>query len=195
MTDPELVEWRRSFPTHALLALGRYAAIAGLGLGVVWLLFGGEPKSLDTGLSNPLAVVMPASLVLAGLGALPYVIAVLRRPVLAANHYALHVRPTWVRTLVLPWARIAKIVAFQVGDEPYLLIRCRSTFDRSGDQPSRIDQSALRAALQSSDSELLDGYDLAVRMRDFTGTPEAQLAALAAVTPDHVALEKEVCKL
>ena len=195
MTEAERIEWRRSFPAHALAVLGWYIVIAGLSLGVVWLLFGGEPDQLDTGQRNPLALVMPVSLVLAGLGALPFLVAVVRRPVVAANHYALQLRPTWLRTLVLPWARIAEVVAYRVEDEPYLLVRCWSSLDRLGDRPAWVDRSVLRTALRSADTEALDGYDVAVRMRDFTGTPEAQLASLVGFAPDHVTLVSEVRSL
>lgn len=193
MTGPQRIEWRRSFPSHALVVLGSYAAAAGLGVAAVWLLFGGEPRVLDTGEANPLAVIAPASVVVAALGALPFVLAVLRRPVVAANHYALHVRPTWLRTLVLPWARIAKVAAYRVDDELYLLVRCWETLDRLGDRPKWIDRSVLRAAERAAaDTERLAGFHLAVRMRDFTGAPTAQLASLAAFAPDHVALAGDV---
>jgi hypothetical protein len=192
MTGPERIEWRRSFPAHALVVLGWYVVIVGLCLGVVWLLFGTEPAELDTGSANPLAVVMPVSLVLAGLGVLPFIVAVLRRPVVVADHYALQVRPTWLRTLVVPWVRISEIAAYRVDEEPYLLVRCRNALDRLGDRPSWVERSVLRTVLRSVDSDVLDEYHLAVRMRDFTGTPQEQLDELAPLVPAHVTLVNEV---
>jgi hypothetical protein len=192
MTDPERIEWRRSFPSHALVLVGWYAVVAGLGVGVVWLLFGSEPSHLDNGESNPLAVIPPVSVIVAGLGALPFVLAVVRRPSLTANHYALQVRPTWLRTLVLPWARIAQVAAYRIDGEPYLLVRCGTALDRLGDRPGWVDRAVLRAADRAADTDVVNGFDLAVRMRDFTGTPRAQLTALAAFAPDHVAMVGDI---
>src|SRR5690348_8844199 len=129
MAGPDRIDWRRAFPSRALALLGWYLGLAGAALGLVWLLFGGEPARLDDGAPNPLAAILPIAAVVALLGAVPAVIAVIRRPVVAANHYALSVRPGSMRTLVLPWARIAKVAVRRVGRESYLLVRCGGARD------------------------------------------------------------------
>ena len=190
MAGPERIEWRRSFPSAAMTTLGWYACAAGLALGLVWLLFGGEPPSLDSGAPNPLAVVPVAALLLAIAGLVPFALHVLRRPTVAANHYALTVRPGSLRTLVLPWARLAAVAVYRVGGEPYLLVRLLPALDRLGDQPGWVDQTVLRTARrQARAGQSVDGYDLAVRMRDFVGTPHSLMSALAAFAPDHVLID------
>ena len=56
-------------------------------------------------------------------GAIPFVLAVVRRPRVGANHFALTVRPGWVRTLVLPWSRVAEVTTADIAGERYLLVR------------------------------------------------------------------------
>jgi hypothetical protein len=193
MTHPQQsLAWRRRFPSHALASFGWYVLAAGIGVGVVWLLFGSEQRVLDTGESNPLAVILPVTVAVVALGAVPFVLRVLRGPVVAADHYALRVRPTWVRTLVLPWARIAAVVAHRVDEEPYLLVRCRDSLDRLGDRPGWVDRTVLRQVQRAADIEWLGRFDLAVRMGDFAGTPRVQLMGLAAFAPDHVFITGDV---
>jgi hypothetical protein len=194
MTDPERIEWRRSFPAHALGVLGWYALAAAVGLGVVWVLFGSEPQRLGSGRLNPLAVVPIWAAILSAILGLPFVLSVLRRPIVAANHYALNVRPGWVRTLVLPWARVSEVAAYRVDNEPLLLVRCRDAMEPLGDHPGWLDRTVLRAALREGGprSRVLSGFDVAVRMSDFVGSPRGQLAALAAFAPDHVVVVSDV---
>ena len=70
-----------------------------LAVGLVYVLFGGEPRDLDSGAANPLAVLPRLALAAALAGLVPFGLPVLRRPTVAANHYALTVRPGPWRTL------------------------------------------------------------------------------------------------
>ena len=125
MAGPDRIEWRRAFPTHALAMLAWYGGLGGVALGLVLLLFGDEPARLDNGEANPLAAIPPVAVLIALIGAAPLVVALFRRPVIAANHYALTVRPGALRTLVLPWSHITQVVVHQAGSEAYLLVGCR----------------------------------------------------------------------
>jgi hypothetical protein len=194
MAGPERIEWRRTSPSAALTVLSWYLAVALLGLALVWVLFGNEPARLDSGAVNPLALVPKLALGLALVGAVPFSIAVARRPVVAANHYALAVRPGALRMLVLPWAQLAGVAAYQVAGEPYLLVRCEGPHGDLGDHPGWLDQSVLRAALRNSHvtDRPVSEFDLAVRLRDFVGEPNALLATLAAFAPDRVAIATDI---
>jgi hypothetical protein len=191
MAGPDGIEWRRSFPARALRVFAWYAVGAMLVVAVVWLLFGSEPEHLDTGAANPLADIPMWTAVLAAVGAVIALLPVLRRPSVAANHYALIVRPDALRTLMLPWASIAQVVVTDVGDEPYLLVRMLVARESLGDRPGWWDQAVLRAArraLPGRRGSRLSGYHLAVRMREFAGRPDAQLGTLAAYAPESVVI-------
>jgi hypothetical protein len=193
MAGPDRIEWRRAFPSRAVTALVWYAVFAGAVVGLTLLLFGDEPARLDDGSPNPLTALPPVVLALAVLGCIPIVLVTVRRPVVAANHYALTVRPGAARTLVLPWAHIAVVAVRRVGRETYLLVRCRQTLDALGDHPTWIDQGVLRALLRTRSGQPLAGeFDLAVRLRDFIGEPNAQLTTIAAFAPDHVFIASDV---
>lgn len=193
MAGPDRIEWRRAFPSRAVTALVWYALFAGAVVGLTLLLFGDEPARLDDGSPNPLTAVPPVVLALAVLGCIPIVLVIVRRPLVAANHYALTVRPGAARTLVLPWAHIAVVAVRRVGRETYLLVRCRQMLDALGDHPTWIDQGVLRALLRTRSGQALAGeFDLAVRLRDFIGEPNAQLATIAAFAPDHVFVASDV---
>jgi hypothetical protein len=124
--------------------------------------------------------------------ATPFVVALVRRPLVAADHYALSVRPGILRTLLLPWARVIEIAAYGARDEAFLLVRCRDgETGRLGDSPRWWDQAVLRAVIRSDRTHHGDGsrvarFDVAVRMDEFIGDPAAQLAALATFAPYHV---------
>ncbi|MGC9668170.1 hypothetical protein ACNTMW_16645 [Planosporangium sp. 12N6] len=192
MAGPERIEWRRAFPFRAVAALAWYAAFAGVVLGAVWLFFGDEPAVLDDGTTNPLASVPTVVLVVVSAGGVPLLLAVVRRPLVAADHYALTVRPGVVRTLVLPWARITCVAARRTGREAYLLVQCRRALGALGDRPAWWDQGVLRAVHRTSPATRVPEFDLAVCLRDFIGEPRAQLAALASVAPAHVLITCEV---
>jgi len=187
VAGPERIEWRRSFPTRSLVALGWYVVVAVIVIAAVLLLFGTEPAKLDSGRRNLLADLPMWTEVLAVLGTVPFILAVVRRPRVAANHFALTVRPGWVRTLVLPWSRVAEVTTSAVEGERYLLVRCAVGPDRMGNTPRWVDQTVLRAMARDG-SRIGRHYDLAVRMRDFTPAGDGQMAALAAFAPDHVSI-------
>ncbi|MEV4131171.1 hypothetical protein AB0J72_03300 [Dactylosporangium sp. NPDC049742] len=185
MAGPERIEWRRSFPSRALVSLAWYVLSAALAVGLVRGFFADEPDVLPSGASNPLADLPMWTVALATLGATPFVLAVARRPRVGANHFALSLRPGWVRTLVLPWSRVAQVALMDVGGEGYLLVRLRAGLDRTGTNPGWLDQNVVRE-LSKTPSKRARGFDVAVRLRDFTGTADGQLAALAAFAPDQV---------
>ena len=161
--------------------------VAVIVIAAVLLLFGTEPAKLDSGRRNLLADLPMWTEVLAVLGTVPFILAVVRRPRVAANHFALTVRPGWVRTLVLPWSRVAEVTTSAVEGERYLLVRCAVGPDRMGNTPRWVDQTVLRAMARDG-SRIGRHYDLAVRMRDFTPAGDGQMAALAAFAPDHVSI-------
>jgi hypothetical protein len=187
MAGPQRIEWRRRRPQRALSNLGWYGAVAVLGVACVWLLFGHEPQELDTGVANPLAVVPAVVTVLAVLGAAVLLLPVARRPVVAADHYALLVRAGVGRTLALPWVRISEIAMIVVKHERYLLVRCRAAVDLPGERPGWWEQGPLRRLATAGAPCDVTRYDLAVPMRDFVGGVQAQMTALAAFAPDTVA--------
>jgi hypothetical protein len=194
MAGPERIEWRRTAPSVALTVLGWYLAVAVLGLALVWVLFGNERVRLESGEVNPLATLPKLALGLALIGAVPFSMAVARRPVVAANHYALTIRPGALRILVLPWAGIAAVAAYRVGLEPYLFVRCVDAPGAPGDRPTWLERSVLRAALRSTSvtDRPVSDFDLAVRLRDFVGEPNALLTTLAAFAPDQVAIAIDI---
>jgi hypothetical protein len=194
MAGPDRIEWRRAFPTHALALLAWYVAVGGAALGLILLLFGDEPARLDSGATNPLATIPPVAVIVALIGATPLVVSVFRRPMVAANHYALTVRPGMLRTLVLPWSHITGLVVHQDGTEAYLLVGCRRALDALGDHPRWTDQAVLRSLERGARAGrgITSEFDLAVRVRDFVGEPNAQLATLAAFAPDHVMIASDV---
>jgi hypothetical protein len=171
------------------MTLAWYVACATLVIAAAAILFGDEAARLDSGRPNPLAHVLLWTIALAVLGALPLVLAVVRRPRVAANHYALTVRPGWIRSLVLPWARVAEVA---LADD-YLLVRCYPATERPdvasmGNSAHWLDRTVLRA-IAGQGSRIGRHFDVAVRMRDFAAaTDQAQLdlVALAAFAPDHV---------
>jgi hypothetical protein len=79
------------------------------------------------------------------------------------------------------------VAAVEVGGERFLAIRLLAGLDRTGTNPAWIDQNVLRA-LNKIGPGRRDGrgVSVAVRLRDFNGTPDGQLAALAAFAPDQV---------
>lgn len=151
-----------------------------------WLLFGGEPTDAGNGALNPFALVVPLVGTLFGLWVGVQVLALVRRPIVAANNYALTVRPGVVRTLVMPWAQITELAMVEVDDEPFLLVQCAPRRYRSGDWPRWWDKTHLRSAKRAAAA--VSAYDLAVPMTDFVGTPMKLLAELALWAPDHITI-------
>lgn len=177
------LEWRRRFPTRVVRSLAWYLLAAGTIIAVVWLLFGAEPRRLPSGEANPLALLPLLTTILAGLGALPLVAALVRRPRVGADHYALYLRPGTGRTLLLPWATVTEITAATAAGRPFLLVALRPAGSQPGDRPRWFDQAALRSA-----ASMAAGFDLAVRLDDFIGDPAEQLASLAAWAPGRVSI-------
>jgi hypothetical protein len=185
VAGPERIEWRRSFPSRPLATLLWYGLFAAVVIAIMLALFGDEPAELETGAANPLADVPMWTALLILAGGIPFALNVARRPRVAANHFALTVRPGYVRTLVLPWSRIAEVATTNVAGERYLLVRCRDGADRMGNSPHWLDKFVLRQ-LSREGSRKAKQFDLAVRMRDFTPGAAGQIGALAAFAPDHV---------
>jgi len=160
--------------------------------GVAWLLFGDEPFRSANGAFNPLVLVLPLVVLFFLLvSALP-VLAIVRRPVLTADNYALTVRPGSLRTLVLPWAQIAELALVMVDEDPYLFIRCAARSRTSGDWPRWWDQGRLRVVRRMEGAA--HAYDLALYMHDFAGPPPRLFAALARWAPAHVTLATRVSR-
>jgi len=182
------LQWRRAFPRRAVRRTGWSLVAVAAVAAVAWLLFGAEPVRLAGGQTNPLAVIPPATTAVGAVVVLWYALAVFRRPLVEANHYALRVRPGVWRTLVLPWAAVAEIAGFSAGGGAVLLIRRVAGRTVPGHRPGVLDRSVLRWAMRSAgrDRGAVAAFDLAVRMGEFSGTPEEQLASLAAWAPAHV---------
>ena len=191
VAGPERIEWRRSFPSRSLGTLAWYVVSAALLVALIRGLFGDEPQTLDSGASNPLADVPMWTAWLVAAGAVPVVLAVVRRPRVGANHFALTVRPGWIRTLVLPWSRVGEVAAVEVSGERYLVVRLQTGLDSTGTNPAWVDQTVLRELVKVG-GRSARGVDLAVRLRDFNGTPEGQLTALAAFAPDQVKINNRL---
>lgn len=192
MAATEQLRWAPAFPTRGVRQLVWFALGAGAFVVAVWGLFGTEPERLPSGDANPLAALPTVTMVLAGVMALPFLLVVARRPVVAADHFALMIRPGALRTLVIPWAQVAEIAGASVDGEPLLLVRCAAGQQRLGDRPRWCDQAPLRAARRAAGAHrrAIDSYHLAVRIDEFDGTPAEQLAALAARAPHHVSVNR-----
>jgi hypothetical protein len=182
--------WSRRRPGRALGRLG-WTAFLGASIAVpAWFVFGGEPTRLNEGALNPLALVVPLIVGFFVLLLVPQSLALVRRPVVAGSNYALTVRPGVTRTLVLPWAQIGEVVAIEVEDEQYLLIRCVPLMARSGDWPRWWDKAHLRAARRGS--AIAAAYDLAVPLGDFAHHPDDLLGDLARWAPAHVGIVNRI---
>jgi hypothetical protein len=180
------IVWKRRRPNRAA---GRLAWTAFVAVSVslpTWLLFGSEPAQADNGALNPLALVAPAVVGIFGLVLIPQIVALVRRPVVSADHYALVVRPGVGRTLVLPWAQVAELTVVDLDEEYIMLVRCRPEPRASGDQPRWWDQGTLRSVVRGA--AFASAYDLAVPMADFLGSPESLLADLGVCAAPHVVL-------
>jgi len=191
---PERIEWRRRFPSRAVRSLFWYCVLAIAVVGIVWVLFGTEPGQLTSGMPNPLAPLPAIVTGLAALGAVPPLVCVLRRPLVAANHYALSVRPGALRTHVLPWALVDRVAVANTPHGRYLLVRYRDVLANLDRRPGWWDRRPLRRLARSGDRgrQASAGYDLAVSMAEFVGGPGSLMAAVAAFAPDHVVLAGEL---
>jgi len=187
MASAASLEWPRRFPSRALRRSGWLLAGGGGLAAAAWVLFGPEPDRLTSGAANPLALVPPAATGLAAVAVAVQLLTVARRPRVAADHYALIVRPGAWRTLLLPWAIVAEVAGARIRGEPLLLVRCAPARGRLGDRPRWCDRAVLRAAGGAA-----AGYHLAVRMDEFAGHPRSQLAALAVWVPEQVRVNDQL---
>jgi hypothetical protein len=130
--------------------------------------------------------VVPALAALFGLLMVPQVMALVRRPTVMADHYALTVRPGVGRTLVLPWAQVAELAVRLVDEEPLLFIRCDQQPRPTADWPRWWDQGHLRSAQRGTAA--LAAYHLAVPMDEFLGTPASLLEQLDERAAPHVVM-------
>ena len=178
--------WSRRRPRRAAGRLAWVLAAGSLVCAPVLLIFGDEPWEAANGAVNPLALVAPTVVGLFALLLVPHALALVRRPLVAADHYALTVRPGVLRTLVLPWAQLAELAAVEIDDERFLLVRCLSGTTKLGDRPRWVDQAHLRSVRRVTTAA--DAYHLAVPMDDFVGRPAELLGQLAAYAPAHVAI-------
>lgn len=189
---PERIEWQRGFPTRALTVFGWYVAVGLCVVAIAWVLFGSEPRRVGSGEPNPLAYVPAGTALFIVALAMPLLLALLRRPLVSADHYALTVRPGAVRTLVLPWAHVAEIAGYALSGETFLLVRCDGRRNHLGDRPRWWDRGGLRSAVwaarrgQPRGGGGLAAYDLGVRMDEFVGPARAKLLTLARYAPGHV---------
>ena len=188
MAAAEQLEWRRAFPTRALRRLGWFCMLSVIIVVTFWVLFGTEPDLLPSGERNPLALLPPLTSAGAGIASVYFLLPLVRRPAVVADHYALVARPGVLRTLVLPWSGVAEIAAVGVRGDPVLLVRCTGRREPLGDRPRWPDQGVLRHAIRGAGSRrgAVAAYDLAVRMDEFHGGGPALLAGLAAWAPPHV---------
>ncbi len=184
------IVWRRRSPKRAAGRLGWTALLTLFVCGPAWLFFVDEPRRADDGAINPLALVVPMLVVLFALVLVPQVLALVRRPVVEADHYALIARAGVGRTLVLPWAQVAELALAEVDEEFYLLVRCLPQQQRSGDWPRWWDQAHLRSA-RRGDVAAISAYDLAIPLSDFEGSPEDLLGVLVPYAPSHVIVAGE----
>jgi hypothetical protein len=188
MAAADQLEWHRALPTRAIRRLGWSVTGGSATVVIAWVLFGAEPERLASGERNPLALVPMLTTVVVAALLVVLALPLVRRPLVAADHYALTARPGVLRTVVLPWAGLAEIAAVAVRGDPVLLVRCAGRRDRLGDRPRWCDQAVLRGTMRAAGSRrhAVAAFDLAVRMDEFHGTPSEQLAGLAVWAPRHV---------
>ncbi|WP_025273051.1 hypothetical protein [Haloglycomyces albus] len=184
-------EWitiRRRTPLRRLSTLAAYSfAMVCVVLFTVWLT-DTEPRHLDSQQTNPVTALPPFIMTLAAIGALFFLVPLLRRPLLQANHFGVKIRPSFTKTLVIPWSNIEEIAAITVSggrrSVSYLLL-ATDTYLGLGDRPRFSDRSVLREANRATEG-LVAGFDVAIRCEDFHPSPDKQLAQLASYAPGHV---------
>ncbi|ADD39875.1 hypothetical protein [Stackebrandtia nassauensis] len=187
---------RQRPPRRALTRLSGFVLMGALATCITWLIFITEPAQLSSGASNP-AAKMPTFMAIAVVVSVLLAAApALRPPRLAANHYGLAVRPGAFRTVLLPWVHVEEVTAVAVPGrrhpDAYILVACDDYLGRTtGDRPRFLDQAVLREANRAADGRVGD-FDLAVRLADFTDTPEAILERIASYAPDHVDVNNQL---
>jgi hypothetical protein len=186
-------EWvvvERSSPTRRISALVLYALGCAALVGALAALVRTEPSTLDSGEPNPVAALPGFFTLMAAIGAVCFLVPLVRPPRLMVNHFGLRVRPGFGKSLLIPWSNVEELAAIHVGSRrrgsSYLLFAADVYLGRGGsDRPGFIGRSVLREANRATEG-LVAGFDLALRCKDFQ--PEAQqlLAALASYAPGHV---------
>jgi hypothetical protein len=178
--------WRRRPPRRAAARLAWSLVLAAGVLGPLWLVFGNEPRTTADGAVNPFALVPWLGAGLFAVVLAPQVLALVRRPYVAGDHYALTVRPGVGRTLVLPWVELEEVCVTEVDEERVLLVRLRPLSRHSGDQPGWWDQGHLRATVR--EASWVRAYHLAVPLSDFADGSDDLLVEAAGWAPGHVTL-------
>lgn len=195
MAVGEGIALRPRFPSRSLGNIGGYAIVAGIVVVGTYLIFGSERTTLPGGEVNLLGYVPSVVLTAALLGLLLAFLPSLRKPALAADRYALRVRPGCLRTVVLPWIDVLEVVGSPVvtgtRTQAYLLVCRDSVPSRRNARPRWWDRTVLREAVRRGGPGYRR-YDLAVRMDDFDEPPLAQLAMLARLAPGHVRVIDEL---
>jgi drug/metabolite transporter (DMT)-like permease len=83
MAATEQLRWQRAFPARATRRLVWFALGGGALVMAVWGLFGTEPERLPSGEANLLAALPTVTVVLVAALAVPVLVAVIRRPMVA----------------------------------------------------------------------------------------------------------------
>lgn len=186
-------EWlvvERSSPTRRISSLALYALVCAGLVGALMALVHTEPSVLDSGEPNPVAELPEFFTVIALIGAVCFLVPLLRPPKLMVNHFGLRVRPGFGKALLIPWSNVEELAAIHVGSRrrgaSYLLFAADVYLGRGGsDRPGFLGRSVLREANRATEG-LVAGFDLAVRCKDFALEPQQLLARLASYAPGHV---------
>lgn len=180
----------RSSPTRRISSLVLYALVCAAGIvALIWLVHT-EPATLNSGEDNPVVKLPGFFTVMAVLGALFFLVPLLRPPLLSVNHFGLRVRPSFGKVVLIPWSNVEELAAITVGSrrrgQSYLLLAADVYLGRgNSDRPGFIDRSVLREANRATEG-LVAGFDLAIRCGDFDPKPQQLLASLASYAPGHV---------
>lgn len=188
-TSDDRISFRRRFPTRLMWETVGYLTVAAGAAAMVILLFGREPARLSDGTTNPLRYLPYATIALLALGLVPFLVALIRRPLVRANRRGIALRPGCLAIRRMPWTWVVEIAGYAVatpaGSEAYLLVQCADHVGASPKRPRWWDQGILREAVRATGGTA-NRYHLAVRMRDFQESPVEQLSLLAELAPSHV---------
>ena len=179
-----------SSPSRRISSLALYALTCSTGIAALIGLVRTEPGTLDSGEPNPVAALPGFFTVMAVLGAVCSLVPLVRPPRLMVNHFGLRVRPSFGKSLLIPWSNVEELAAINVGSRrrgsAFLLLATDVYLGRGGsDRPGFLGRSGLREANRATEG-LVAGFDLAVRCKDFALEPQQLLARLASYAPGHV---------
>lgn len=186
-------EWtvvERSSPTRRISSLVLYAVVCAAVVGALVWLVRTEPDTLDSGEANPVVALPGFFGVIVAVGAVFFLMPLIRPPQLHVNHFGLRVRAGFGKVLLIPWSNVEELAAITVGSgrkgHSYLLLATDVYLGRGGsDRPGFIDRSVLREATRATEG-LVAGFDLAVRCGDFKPDAQQLLASLTSFAPGHV---------